>query len=148
MGGTGTDPVVDGLVKFQPASRQSHGCVGVFNELIAKQMGVLHELVPAAGTIAILDNSANPSSDLFQPHFGGASQSVCRISSLPIEGSERVVELARERADIGVGPKPDFLLGLIAAARLPGSGISETAVNASLAFIEGAKPRNDYLRRR
>jgi hypothetical protein len=26
---------------------------------------------------------------------------------------------------------------LIAAARLPGSGISETAVNASLAFIEG-----------
>ena len=94
MGGTGTDPVVDGLVKFQPASRQSHGCVGVFNELIAKQMGVLHELVPAAGTIAILDNSANPSSDLFQPHFGGASQSVCRISSLPIEGSERVVALA------------------------------------------------------
>ena len=64
MGGTGTDPVVDGLVKFQPASRQSHGCVGVFNELIAKQMEVLHALVPAAGTIAILDNSANPSSDL------------------------------------------------------------------------------------
>ena len=32
---------------------------------------------------------------------------------------------------------------LIAAARLPGSGISETAVNASLAFIEGAKPRGE-----
>jgi hypothetical protein len=32
---------------------------------------------------------------------------------------------------------------LIAAARLPGSGISETAVNASLAFIEGAKPRDE-----
>jgi hypothetical protein len=30
---------------------------------------------------------------------------------------------------------------LIAAARLPGSGISETAVNASLAFIVGAKPQ-------
>jgi hypothetical protein len=30
---------------------------------------------------------------------------------------------------------------LIAAARLPNSGISEIAVNASLAFIEGAKPR-------
>ncbi len=32
---------------------------------------------------------------------------------------------------------------LIAAARLPNSGISEIAVNASLAFIEGAKPRDE-----
>ena len=32
---------------------------------------------------------------------------------------------------------------LIAAARLPLSGISETAVNASLAIIEGAKPRDE-----
>jgi hypothetical protein len=34
---------------------------------------------------------------------------------------------------------------LIAAARLPLSGISEIAVNASLAFIEGAKPRDELL---
>ena len=32
---------------------------------------------------------------------------------------------------------------LIAAARLPYDGISETAVNASLAFIEGAKPQDE-----
>ena len=32
---------------------------------------------------------------------------------------------------------------LIAAARLPTSGICEIAVNASLAFIEGAKPRDE-----
>ena len=32
---------------------------------------------------------------------------------------------------------------LIAAARLPFDGISETAVNASLAFIEGAKPQDE-----
>ena len=32
---------------------------------------------------------------------------------------------------------------LIAAARLPNSGISEIAVNASLAFIEGAKPKGE-----
>jgi hypothetical protein len=36
-----------------------------------------------------------------------------------------------------------FLQQLIAAARLPNSGISEIAVNASLAFIEGAKPRGE-----
>ena len=32
---------------------------------------------------------------------------------------------------------------LIAAARLPNSGISEIAVNASLALIEGAKPQGE-----
>jgi hypothetical protein len=35
------------------------------------------------------------------------------------------------------------LVQLIAAARPLGSGISEIAVNASLAFIEGAKPRDE-----
>jgi hypothetical protein len=35
------------------------------------------------------------------------------------------------------------LCQLIAAARLPGSGISEIAVNASLALIEGAKPQGE-----
>jgi hypothetical protein len=35
------------------------------------------------------------------------------------------------------------LVQLIAAARLPGSGISEIAVNASLAFINSAKPRDE-----
>jgi hypothetical protein len=32
---------------------------------------------------------------------------------------------------------------LIAAARLPNSGISEVAVNASVALIEGAKPQGE-----
>src|SRR5437773_9030703 len=35
------------------------------------------------------------------------------------------------------------LYQLVAAARLPNSGISEIAVNASLAFIEGAKPQGE-----
>jgi hypothetical protein len=35
------------------------------------------------------------------------------------------------------------LCQLIKAARLPGSGISEIAVNASLAFIEGTKPQGE-----
>ena len=35
------------------------------------------------------------------------------------------------------------LYQLIAAARLPGSGLSNIAVNASLAFIEGAKPQGE-----
>jgi hypothetical protein len=35
------------------------------------------------------------------------------------------------------------LVQLIAAAKLPGGGLSETAVNASLAFIENAKPKDE-----
>ena len=35
------------------------------------------------------------------------------------------------------------LYQLIAAARLPGSGVSEISVNSALAFIESAKPRNE-----
>jgi hypothetical protein len=42
---------------------------------------------------------------------------------------------------------PDFveasLHQLVMAARFPGGGLSETAVNAALAFIEGAKPRDE-----
>jgi hypothetical protein len=35
------------------------------------------------------------------------------------------------------------LIQLVSAARLPEGGISETAVNAALAFIESAKPREE-----
>src|SRR5436190_20008969 len=40
-------------------------------------------------------------------------------------------------------PPPERPIQLITAARLPGSGICEIAVNASLAFIEGAKPQGE-----
>ncbi len=40
-------------------------------------------------------------------------------------------------------PPTERPIQLITAARLPGSGISEIAVNASLAFVEGAKPRGE-----
>lgn len=35
------------------------------------------------------------------------------------------------------------LVQLVKAARLPGTGTSEIAVNAALAFVEGARPRNE-----
>lgn len=42
---------------------------------------------------------------------------------------------------------PDFVKAsfnqLVMAARLPAGGVSEIAVNAALAFIEGAKPRDE-----
>jgi hypothetical protein len=45
--------------------------------------------------------SSHTDARLYQPATAVA-QSVCRISSLPMEGSARVVALARERADVWV----------------------------------------------
>jgi putative ABC transport system substrate-binding protein len=62
---TGTDPIIDGLVtSFNRPGGNLTGVYVLFNELVAKQLQVLHELLPAVETIAILDNSPNPSSDL------------------------------------------------------------------------------------
>lgn len=59
---TGTDPVADGLVaSFNRPAGNLTGIYLLFNELVGKQMQVLHELLPAVETIAILDNSGNPS---------------------------------------------------------------------------------------
>jgi hypothetical protein len=53
-----------------------------------------------------------------------------------------------QRLKNGLGTRSNYFVDaslqqLIAAARLPLSGISEIAVNASLAFIEGAEPRDE-----
>jgi len=56
-------------------------------------------------------------------------------------------EWGRRLSKVFATVSPDFidasLSQLIMAARLPGGGLSETAVNAALAFIEGAKPRDE-----
>jgi ABC-type uncharacterized transport system substrate-binding protein len=62
---TGTDPIIDGLVtSFNRPGGNLTGIYLLFNELVAKQLQVLHELVPATATIAILDNPTNPSFQL------------------------------------------------------------------------------------
>jgi hypothetical protein len=53
-----------------------------------------------------------------------------------------------ERLKRALGTSSSHFVGaaldqLVAAARLPLGGISETAVNAALAIIEGAEPRNE-----
>jgi hypothetical protein len=70
----------------------------------------------------------------------------CDVSrSLPPEG-DRQVWLDRLMAALGTS-SIEFvdatLYQLQAAARLPNSGVSEIAVNASLAFIEGERPRGE-----
>src|SRR5262249_41665275 len=62
---TGTDPVADGVVKsFNQPGGNLTGIYVLFNVLVAKQLEVLHELVPAAATIAMLDNPTGPSAEV------------------------------------------------------------------------------------
>jgi putative ABC transport system substrate-binding protein len=58
---TGEDPVVSGLVEsLSRPGGNATGVTSMFGELAAKQVGLLHELVPGATLIAYLVNPSNP----------------------------------------------------------------------------------------
>jgi len=58
---TGEDPVASGLVEsLNRPGGNATGVTSLFGELAAKQVGLLHELVPGATLIAYLVNPSNP----------------------------------------------------------------------------------------
>jgi putative tryptophan/tyrosine transport system substrate-binding protein len=58
---TGEDPVASGLVEsLNRPGGNATGVTSMFGELAAKQVGLLHELVPGATLIAYLVNPSNP----------------------------------------------------------------------------------------
>jgi len=58
---TGEDPVASGLVtSFNRPGGNATGVTSLFGELAAKQVGLLHDLVPAATLIGFLVNPRNP----------------------------------------------------------------------------------------
>lgn len=62
---TGVDPVKLGLVaSFDRPGGNATGVSMLLNEVEAKRLGVLHELVPAATTIAVLLNPSTPGADI------------------------------------------------------------------------------------
>jgi hypothetical protein len=85
---------------------------------------------------------ARPSS----PVRVGLKRITCDLAQAYPPDGEGEVWWAKLKAALGTNSS-DFvnasLIQLQAAARLPCSGISAIAVNAALAFIEGAKPRNE-----
>jgi putative ABC transport system substrate-binding protein len=129
---TGTDPVIDGLVtSFNRPGGNLTGVYVLFNELVAKQLQVLHELLPAAETIAILDNQPNPSSDLRWREMQKAALTLgVKVHALSA-GTESEVDLAFARAaeqragalivapDTFLSSRRDQILALAARHALP-----------------------------
>jgi putative tryptophan/tyrosine transport system substrate-binding protein len=95
---TGSDPVAGGLVAS--LNRPGGNLTGVFNanvELMPKRLELLHEAVPAAKTVALLVNPANPT--LAEP---ATSKLLTAASTLGLQlhvlqaGTEREIDAAFE----------------------------------------------------
>jgi hypothetical protein len=71
----------------------------------------------------------------------------CDVGKLLPPDGEHLIWIDRLKAALGGTASMDFvdatLFQLQAAARLPNSGVSEIAVNAALAMIEGERPRGE-----
>jgi putative ABC transport system substrate-binding protein len=104
--GIGGDPVKLGLVASLARPGGNATGVNFFNqEVVAKRLGLLHELVPKAGRVAVLINPANaPSTEATLPDVQEAAHTI----GLPIfvvrASTSREIEavfadLARERAE-------------------------------------------------
>src|SRR5436190_3714026 len=71
---TGTDPVADGLVEnFARPSGNLTGAYVLNNVLVAKQLEIMHEAVPTATTIAVVDNARGPSAGVRLRELNGAA---------------------------------------------------------------------------
>ena len=128
----GQDPVKLGLV--ESLARPGGNATGVnffTNELVAKRMGLLRELLPTAARVAVLVNPSDVISDLIVRDAQAAASVaglgiVVLTASTPREIDAAFASLVQDRADtLFVGPGAFFnarrvqLVGLAAHHRIP-----------------------------
>jgi putative ABC transport system substrate-binding protein len=111
---TGDDPVKDGLIASLNRPRGNATGINVIAaELEAKRLGLLHELVPAGGTIAALLNPKNPNFETQSKDVQAASRAIGQIDLLNAS-SEGEIDAAfatlvhRRAGAISVGSDPFF----------------------------------------
>ena len=103
--GVGQDPVTLGLVAS--LSRPGGNATGInflTNELVAKRMGLMRELLPGAARVVVLVNPTDAISDLLIRDVQAAATAsglrpVLLNASTPLEIDAAFTSLARERAD-------------------------------------------------
>jgi len=106
----GTDPVQTGLVaSLQRPGENITGITTFGSELLAKQLGILHELVPRARAIAMLVNPKNPT------HLGGKArwQNFADAIGVPIESVSASTESEFESAIAGLAEKQVEALNVV-----------------------------------
>jgi len=159
---TGIEPVQAGLVTS--LSRPGGNLTGInmiAGPLPAKQLGILHDLVPAAGTIAVLINPNNANAE----RDAATVQDAARAIGVQIVVTKAVVEtdfenvfaiLARERAgallvnsDVFFTSRRDQIVALAARQALPlmSSWREFVVAGAQIGLytgkiLKGAKPAN------
>jgi putative ABC transport system substrate-binding protein len=111
---TGDDPVKDGLIaSLNRPGGNATGINVIAAELEAKRLGLLHELVPAGGTIAALLNPKNPNFETQSKDVQAASRAIGQIDLLNAS-SEGEIDAAfatlvhRRAGAISVGSDPFF----------------------------------------
>ena len=104
--GVGEDPVGLGLVaSFARPGGNATGINIFLNELVAKRLGLLHELVPKAVRVAVLVNPANaPSAEATLRDLPEAARAIGLQTQVLNASTSREIEaafatLVRERAD-------------------------------------------------
>lgn len=107
---SGTDPVADGLV--ESLNRPNGNITGSYiliNTLVSKQLEIMHELLPAATTFAILDNPKSPSAATRAHELNRAAGALGLNLQLLNANAESDLPVAFEAAEQRVG-------GIIVAA--------------------------------
>jgi len=99
-----TDPVGNGLVaSLAKPGGNITGIANLYDEVLGKLIGVLHEAAPSARRVAIVLNETNP----LHPVFWAAAQSACAalglvalrvVASAPAQLGPVVDEIVRQRA--------------------------------------------------
>src|SRR5215469_3940232 len=115
--GVGEDPVGLGLVaSFARPGGNATGINIFLNELVAKRLGLLHELVPKAVRVAVLVNPANaPSAEATLRDLPEAARAIGLRTQVLNASTSREIEaafatLVRERADaLFVAPDAFFI---------------------------------------
>jgi putative ABC transport system substrate-binding protein len=149
------DPVRTGLVAS--LNRPGGNLTGISNlyvEVAAKRLGLLHELVPGALSMALLTNLTNP---VFAEPEASEFQTAARVlgvrllilsASDPSEFEGAFATLARERVDalliggdtVFFGPQTDQLVALASRYKMPTLFPNRTHTGAGGLISYGTKP--------
>jgi putative ABC transport system substrate-binding protein len=156
--GVAEDPVKLGLVAS--LARPGTNATGInffLSEVVAKRLGLLHDLVPKAARIAVLINPANlPITEPMLRHIGEAARAIgLQIQVLKASTSRKIeaafAVIADERLDaLFIAPDSFFtsrrgqLVTLAARDRMPTSCGNREMVEAGLLMSYGTDPADAW----